>query len=262
MKKLPLFFTLLTSYVFTQTIDVESFLKKYPNSEYQDIIIHNETVRIGTHICMPRYRKIKPILDEYQGTFSILDLGAAQGYYSFKIAYDYPKACCVMIDCNNKYHPHHGDILLDLCKVNNLDNVTYLQKKMNVFDLEKLNALEHFDVVLAFLSVHEMAETTASQIMIIESLLRLGNDIIIEVANDTALGLTHFIHNLSLHTDCTYLGDVPQTYHSIPCNKGGVSGGTGKLYHFRSKYKKVKHSLLGIKEETFHIFQGVFPCDF
>ena len=47
---------------------------------------------MGTDDCGPRYGMIKPVLDRLDGPFSVLDVGAAQGYFSFRIAQEYPQS--------------------------------------------------------------------------------------------------------------------------------------------------------------------------
>jgi hypothetical protein len=223
-------------------------LGKYPLPIYQDVIIHNEVVIKGLNLCDARYRLLRPILNRYQTPFSVLDLGAAQGYFSFRIAHDYPHAHCIMIEENSSDYHHHGDLLYDLCLLNQMDNVTYLRKRMSYSDLRFLSRQEHFDVVLVFLVIHQMAEKLSDQLLFFERILSLGDDVVIEVADDVATDLTHFITNLGKHSDCEFLGEVPRFQDSNMVGKG-------MLYWFKnSKTTGRQHIHCG----TLQTFNGVY----
>ena len=74
---------------------------------YQDVIIKNQVIRKGVNNSYGTYELIKPILKQFQGEFSFLDLGAAQGYFSLRVAHDFPKSKCIMIDENTPNWPYH-----------------------------------------------------------------------------------------------------------------------------------------------------------
>jgi hypothetical protein len=234
----------------------ESFLRKYSHSIYQDVLVKNQIIAVGTDHCALRYDLIKPILSHYDKAFSVLDLGAAQGYFSFSIAQDFPQSSCVMIESNNtSYYANHGDMLFDLCLMNDhLQNIYYLNKRVNLSDLSYLNANEHFDVVIAFLVVHLMEPNLQAQISIIESLLKLGDNLILEVANDVAVVHTSYVEFLSEKWDCDYLGEVKR-------HKDPKSTSTGKLFWFRTKSSPMKKHL-SITRQTFLQLNGVYPINF
>jgi len=236
--------------VTSEKITIESFLQKYSHQIYQDVLVKNQIIAPGTDHCALRYDLIKPILALYTNkNFSVLDLGAAQGYFSFSIAQEFPQSSCVMIESNNtSYYAHHGDMLYDLCFLNShLQNISYLHKRVNLSDLSYLNEHEHFDVIIAFLVVHLMEETLQEQIKIIESLLTLGDNLIIEVANDVGVVHTSYVEFLSTKLDCQYLGEVKR-------HKDPKSTSTGKLFWFRTKNNnKKKRSSSGARPE------GLYP---
>lgn len=210
-------------------VPLGSFLSKYQDPIYQDIVIGNHIHEIGTDLCAPRYELIKPLLDRYTKSFTLLDLGAAQGYFSFRTATDYPHSSCVMIESNNtSYYAHHGDMLYDLCRMNShLENISYINKRINLTDLQLLNKDKHFDIVLALLVVHLMDESLHEQIKIIEELLQLGDYLIIEVANDVGVVHTAYVEYLCDALKGQYLGEVKR--HKDIC-----STSTGKLFLFHS----------------------------
>jgi hypothetical protein len=264
MRSLILSCLLYTIPCFGAEMDAEIFFKKYSSPIYQDIIIHNQVVSSGTDLCAPRYDLIKPILDLYRRPFTVLDLGAAQGYFSFSIAHDYPHSSCVMIDANTSFYSYsrHGDMLYDLCLLNrHLDNICYLNKSITLPDLIFLNRNEHFDVVFALLVVHLMYDNLNTQKKVIEQLLRLGDNVILEVANDVDVVLTAYVESLSKRIECQYLGEVRR-------HKNPDSFSTGKLFWFKMRTSELdidyirKDRMIGLKKHTFLQLNGVYPSSF
>lgn len=246
---------LLLPFLLQAETSLNYFLNKHTDSIYQDLIIDNKIYEIGSDFCESRYKLIQPILDLYKGSFSILDLGAAQGYFSFRIAYDYPLSFCTMIEANNtSYYAHHGDMLYDLCLLNpRLENICYLQKRISIPDLHFLNQNEHFDIIIALLVVHLMDNTLKKQIEIIENLLTLADNLILEVANDVNILHTAHVEFLSQKLDCQYLGEVKR-------HRDLTSTSTGKLYWFKQKVSNPQNtSARNIQEKTFQYLNGVYP---
>jgi hypothetical protein len=251
-----------TASIFAETA-IQSFLKKFRDPIYQDVVIDNTIYPIGTDICEPRYDLIKPVFNLYNRPFSVLDLGAAQGYFSFRTAYDYPHSACVMVEADmTAYYGQHGSMLHDLCQKNSkLNNIFFLKRALDLSDLTYLNKKEHFDVVLAFLVVHLMHKDVKEQIKIVETLLQLGDNVILEVANNVDVVHTAYVESLSRSLDCKYLGEVKR--HKDPNPKG-----TGKLYWFKRKTSSPtttdgkNYPFIPIKKETFSKLGGVYPQDF
>jgi tRNA1(Val) A37 N6-methylase TrmN6 len=69
--------------------------------------------------CASRYEPIKVVLEKYTRPFSVIDIGANIGYFSFRIAEDFPHATVIMVE--NKPD------LYALCMANNLQNIIMLQ---------------------------------------------------------------------------------------------------------------------------------------
>jgi len=94
-------------------------ITSYGYEQYQDIIINNKIVKkaSGKHNCPFRYELIKrELLDDYERPFTMLDLGASQGYYSLRAAYDYDSVC-VMIEGNNGAYKMIGTQLQEICEL-------------------------------------------------------------------------------------------------------------------------------------------------
>jgi hypothetical protein len=246
-------FLFVTGNIFSIEIDqkiVTSLLNKYPQTIYQDVIIHNQVVKTGTNICDVRFEKIKPVLESLHKPFSVLEIGAAQGYFSFRMAYEYPYAHCTMIERDGGYYTYHGGLLYDLCNINKLDNITFLKTDLTYKDLVFLNKKEHFDVVLAFLVVHQLAETLPEQIAFFNTILSLGDNVIIEVAAEVAVDMSNFIINLSEQCDCEYLGEVLRKHDSPDI---------GYLYWFKRGKKHSTKNTYKICKESFQRLNGVYP---
>ena len=80
----------------------------FGGGDYQDIFINGETVATGYRMCAERYEAIKKVLDKYKRPITVLDIGASQGYFSFRIASDYPSVCGDSFR-GSILHPHGGE---------------------------------------------------------------------------------------------------------------------------------------------------------
>lgn len=138
---------------------------------YQDQIVNEQVIVHGrVKYAQERYEAIKKIIDLYKRPITVLDIGAAQGYYPLKLAKEHPSSSFVMIE-EDRY-------LLRLCLLNTeLDNIIFLQKKISIEELQRLGESEHFDAVLALNIIH-WAEDKWQEMS--DALLALGDNIIIE----------------------------------------------------------------------------------
>lgn len=151
---------------------IEKFLATMKPEIYQDIIINGQIVKEGVKNCDQREPYIEALLNKYNRPFTILDIGASQGYFSIKIAQKYPHAHAIMIegDATNQ--------LPEICKRNTvLHNLVVLEKFITVEQLEQLAQCEHFDVVFAFNVIHHFKDKWQQAA---DAILRLGDHILIE----------------------------------------------------------------------------------
>jgi SAM-dependent methyltransferase len=155
-------------------------ITKYGFEQYQDILVDD---RIEKEASPPhprselRYQLIADVLKRYTRPFTMLDIGASQGYYSFRAAHDYD-CVCVMIEGNNDYYPMIGQQLLEICHANrSLNNLVLLQKPIIPEDLARLSECESFDVVLALNVIHWFGDKWKE---VASSILDLGDRVIIE----------------------------------------------------------------------------------
>lgn len=139
---------------------------------YQEIVINGKTICpmfVGQQ-CEPRYAAIKKIVSLYKRPVTVLDLGAAEGYMTFKLAHDFPASVFVMIEGSSRD-------LLRLCHLNNKKNIIYLNKFMTVEGLKLLAACEHFDIVICQNVLHHFGANWKTGL---DNLSLLGEKIIIE----------------------------------------------------------------------------------
>ena len=152
--------------------EINEFLSIVRPEVYQDIVVDGVTIKQGVKDCQIRYQNIKNILDNYKRPFTVLDLGASEGYFSLRIAAEYPHATCVMLEGDKTL------LLPQICQLNkNLTNVVVLQKFFTPQDLKELGECEHFDLVLAFNIVHQLGDAWKETI---DQLLTLGDHILVE----------------------------------------------------------------------------------
>lgn len=155
----------------------------YISSHYQDIIINNRLLTYGSFECESRYATIKEFLKNYNRPFSVLDLGASEGYFSFKIANDF-KSTCILVEGN--YAPNSqeeiADRLEDLVSENtDLENIIYLKKYVTISDLKILSECEHFDVILALNFIHHFGSNWNK---VADLILNLGDYVLIETPSE------------------------------------------------------------------------------
>lgn len=191
-------------------------ITKYGYEQYQDIIINNVVVKkaSGNHWDNEiRYNIIQKVLNKYSRPFDMLDIGASQGYYSFRAAHDYD-CVCVMIEGKNPEYPMVGKQLLDLCKANDsLEKIILLNKQVIPEDLQRLSECEAFDVVLALNIIHWFAPQWKE---VTDAILNMGSSIIIEtppqedLASQEAKLIRKSIEEYLGFRNAKILGEVPR----------------------------------------------------
>jgi hypothetical protein len=260
------------------------------SAHYQDIIINNEVISKGSRECVSRYEALKPFLNHYKRPFTVLDVGASQGYFSFRIAHDYP-AICTMIEGNYQNNEQEGtaDSLEALCQKNSdLNNIMLLKKNITSQELKILSECEHFDVVLALNIVHHFGEQWKQ---VINALLAMGDHIIIQVppADDTAAAGSQYLpainnylethpHTILGHFerqttpgvfDTMFLFSPHKTqlqrvhwHNSLPANqldRYEIKSSFEEKFFYKKKLDQWRPWHPGINLLTFKILNGCFP---
>jgi hypothetical protein len=225
-------------------------ITKYGCEQYQDIIINNKVVKkaSGNHCASElRYKIIQEVLNKYNRRFTMLDIGASQGYYSFRTAHDY-NCICVMIEGDNPSYPKVGRQLLDLCKANSfLENIILLNKEVIPEDLKKLSECESFSVVLALNIIHWFGPRWKE---VTDAILQMGDNVIIETppqedeASKEGNLLRRSIEEYLIFKKAKILGEVPRH----------TSDKMTAMYLFETEKKKLaRKQWLAPKESMDHL---------
>jgi hypothetical protein len=265
---------------------------QHKREQYQDIVINNRVVKkaSGRHNSECRYRLIQQVLDQYQRPFAMLDIGAAQGYYSFRAAHDYDTVC-VMIEGDNPHYPYAGRQLLELCKANDqIDHIILLNKPVTIEDLQRLSECESFGVVLAMNIIHWFGPRWKE---ITDAILSLGDNIIIEtppqedIVSQKENALRRSIEEYILSKNPQILGRVPRhtsdtwtTLYWIKQEKKEISRKTWILHKESARSYKIQSDFTsrtitkvipytdniktykwvpGINLLTFKMYNGAYP---
>jgi hypothetical protein len=145
---------------------------------YQDIWVKGEVQRTGQRECAKRYELIRTFCTQYKRPFTVLDVGAADGYFAVRLAEDFPD--CTVVAAEPR--PRIGEVL----KLNEVARVLWLHQALSVEHVQALADVEHFDVTLALSVIHWMKKPPEESI---DALRRLGDHLILELpVEDSATG--------------------------------------------------------------------------
>ena len=98
-----------------------------------------------------RYEKISEICKGYDRSFSVLDLGAAEGYFTNRLADDF-EGSFIAVESDKR----RG--LANKFKSEGKENVFLLEKKLTLEDLINISEVNYFDVILALNVIHHFDE--------------------------------------------------------------------------------------------------------
>ena len=118
---------------------------------YNDIRIKGKTISTGYRNSEERYEEIFKFCKQFNRPISVLDLGAAEGYFTFRLAEDF-SGVFIAVESNPERK------LLELCVKNNNHRVLLLDKQMNLKNLKNLKEVQHFDIILALNIIHHFDE--------------------------------------------------------------------------------------------------------
>lgn len=155
---------------------------------YQDTWKDGQRITEGYRECSERYEIVRSFCAQYTRPFTVLDIGAAQGYFGARLTEDFPDCTVVAIE----KEPPPDDIP---------ERVLWLNREFTAGDLWMLSEVEHFDVVLAMSVVHHFDE---QQIMVIQAMRSLGDNLIIEIPVESNACNPHRVRQLD---ELTLVGD-------------------------------------------------------
>lgn len=176
---------------------------------YQDITINGETIWKGTGPdCSSRYTAIAAALAcKYNRSFSVLDIGANNGYFSLNLARDY-NAKVVMADTTDR--------LTKICTYNtdSNKNLLYCKKQFSTDDLNTLPAGTHFDAVLLLNVLHHIPDWKP----FIEKISSLSDTLIVEnpPSNDPRCSYKTTIPAIQTHLEQLKAPVIARTPRSQP----------------------------------------------
>ncbi len=206
-----------------------------------------------------KYQLIKELLDQYERRFDVIEVGAGNGDYSFRIAKDYD-ALSVMIEGN---HPP----LLKRCKQKNLRNIIYLNKPVQMEDLKRLGECESFSVVLA---LHGMDWAGPNWKEAIDVMVHLGDHTILEATTEEMEAHLQTLEAKALG-NALYLIDKEKT--TIQRKTWMLNYSGMENYRIQSNFQKkelIKNMpeydlclssdwIPGVNLLTFKMYHGIYP---
>ena len=153
---------------------------------YNDVRINGETVSSGYRNSEKRYDEIFQFCKKFNRPISVLDLGAAEGYFTFRLSEDF-SGVFVAVENNPQRK------LLELCIKNSNHNILLLDKQMNLKHLKHLKEVQHFDIVLALNIIHHFEEPFQD---ILETLVSMSSFCFMEHPNSLEDNATKNSHRL------------------------------------------------------------------
>lgn len=122
---------------------------------YQDIVVNGEVVKKGKRSCDDRYEYIKSLITIQERPFTVLDIGANFGYYSIRLAQDFPNSYVVMVQ-----HGIEAQVLREIIELNTSinDRLCLLNATATAKNMSSLSLCEHFDYIMCNNVLHHMSD--------------------------------------------------------------------------------------------------------
>ena len=149
LEQLSLILKTSNEFVKLQKVNSDKISKKIDT--YNDVRIKGQTISSGYRESEDRYKEIFKFCKKFNRPISVLDLGAAEGYFTFRLSEDF-SGVFIAVESDSQRN------LLDSCQKNNNRNILLLEKQMNLKSLKNLKEVQHFDIVLALNIVHHFDE--------------------------------------------------------------------------------------------------------
>ena len=150
---------------------------------YQDLWYKGKLVEKGERDCESRYEVIKNLAAKYKRPFTVLDIGANQGYFTVRLAEEFPHCTVIAIEPNKAYDLKN--------RLSYLDNVIVLEKVISVEELKQLSRCEWFGLVICTSVLHCIDNFTPFK-DILNVVKQLGPHIVLELPTEKlSLGTRH-----------------------------------------------------------------------
>ena len=171
---------------FVKLQKVNSDNKSRKIDTYNDVRIKGQTISSGYRESEDRYEEIFKFCKKFNRPISVLDLGAAEGYFTFRLSEDF-SGVFIAVESDSQRN------LLDSCQKNNNRNILLLEKQMNLKSLKNLKEVQHFDIVLALNIVHHFDEPFQD---VIDTLVSMSSFCFFEHPNSLENSATKNSHRL------------------------------------------------------------------
>lgn len=192
---------------------VQEHVKVKTEPPYQDFWVKGRVLEHGVRECEHRYVPIKGLVLRLGGKCRVLDFGAGSGYFSVRLASDFPDCKVVAVD---------DDVnLKKVVKMNGVSNVEVINSRLNS---EEIIGLGKFDVVIAYSVVHH----TENPLPTLFSLMYISEHFLIETPypdehrhthnKDNAVEVYNLIHKFSPRLMCL----TPPRRKSSPIDFSGA----------------------------------------
>jgi SAM-dependent methyltransferase len=165
--------------------------------QYQDIWRAGEVVSPGVRECSRRYEMVRGVAARFKRPFTVLDIGANLGYFSMRLAHEFPD--CTVVAVEGMY----GDWLEQLLAANGERRVILLKKTMGLGALWQLADSEHFDMVLALSVMHHIPGGFGN---VLEVLRAMGSVLVAELANESGACNPQWVAEGTMPDDAVVLG--------------------------------------------------------
>jgi len=140
---------------------------------YQDAWVKGKRVKKGKRECEKRYLAIRRELArlgysaDAEKPMTVLDIGAANGYFSFRLAEDF-NARVTMIESSPD--------IVKWVKLNGNPNVSLIRRAVSARELDAMAKKKRFDVVLALSVLHHFPDFARA----VRAIFRLGDVVFVE----------------------------------------------------------------------------------
>lgn len=198
--------------------------------KYQPHWVNGKVIKGGIRDSEDRYEMIKSVCKRFNRPFSVLDIGANFGYFSFRLAEDFD--CHVtMIEKSAEC----SSILNELCRKNDKDNVAFLKHNASVKSLSLLSKLEHFDVVLGMSVIHYFGNPELSM----PAFRSLSTNLILEVPVEDTAANPDVVRKIKVPDGAEFLGESPSHVADV----------ARPIYHITQEKEMTPIPYLGITDD-------------
>jgi hypothetical protein len=212
--------------------------QKDPSSVEEDVWIKGANRYNGVSLCQNRFELILPILKGYDGEFNVIDFSAKGGYFAMRTAESFPESKVVALNHIDNDPSHQSDMLYQLCHLNDLKNVIYMDESLNLSFLQTMRQKCYFDVAYAFLTIHRLNSDMDMRKVFINQMLQSARQVIFELSNDVAPELLAYMEEFS--KTCTThivkeIGIVDRYYDPTTAHGGHYPNAKGVFFLFTAK---------------------------